>query len=135
MIEGLGSLSVLTDLIARVRAGEGAGEAMVEAVRATALLVPRSPDGTLPAADVGGIRWLFAFTSPAELAAWTLARGGDVDGDAEQEYLTILGRRLLTVAPASADVPVGVAVDVAGAAPMLLPPMSGIVPAAFALDV
>ena len=121
-------MSDLTDLIERVRAGagRGEGEAMVEAFRTTVVLVPLEPDGLLTAADVGGIRWVFAFTSPAELAAWTLARGGD--GDAEQPYLTTLGRRLLTVAP------VGVALDVAGDRPMLLPPMRGIVPDELALD-
>jgi len=119
-------LSDLTDLIERVRAGRGDGEAMVEAFRTTVVLVPLEPGGGLSAADAGGIRWVFAFTSPAALAAWTLARGGD--GASEQPYLTTLGRRLLTVAP------VGVALDVAGDRPMLLPPMRGIVPDELALD-
>jgi hypothetical protein len=117
-------LSDLTDLIERVRAGEGVGDAMVEAFRTTPVLIPREPDGRVPAAGAGGIRWVFAFTSPAELAAWTLAHGGD----AEQPYLTTLGRRLLTVGR------VGVALDVAGDRPMLLPPMRGIVSDEFALD-
>ena len=122
-------MSDLTDLIERVRAGEGAGEAMVEAFRTTVVFAPRERDGRIAAADAGGIRWIFAFTSPAELAAWTLARGGD--GDAEQPYITVLGRRLLTV---DAGRPLGVALDVAGARPMLLPPMRGIVPDELALD-
>jgi hypothetical protein len=126
-------MSVLTDLIARTRAGDGlAGEEMVSAFRDAVLLVPQDPAGRLAAADSGGIRWLFAFTSPAELAAWAVASGRD--GDVEQGYLTILGRRLLDVAPAGAEGPVGVAIDVAGTQPMLLPPMRGIVPAEFALD-
>ena len=125
-------MSDLTDLIERVRAGGGDGEAMVEAFRTTVVLAPLGPGGRLTAADAGGIRWVFAFTSPDELAAWTLARGGD--GEAAQDYVTILGRRLLTVAPAGADRPVGVALDVAGERPMLLPPMRGIVPDELALE-
>ncbi|MGW4525930.1 SseB family protein [Amycolatopsis sp. NPDC004378] len=125
-------MSELTRLIERVRAGADTGGAMVESFRTTVVLAPLAPGGRLAAADAGGIRWVFAFTSPAELAAWVLARGGD--GDAAQDYVTILGRRLLTVAPASADRPVGVALDVAGDRPMLLPPMRGIVPDELALD-
>lgn len=125
-------MSDLTGLIERVRTGAHAGAAMVEAFRTTVVLVPLGPGGRLAAADAGGIRWIFAFTSPADLAAWVLARGGD--GDAAQDYVTIRGRRLLTVAPASADRPVGVALDVAGDRPMLLPPMRGIVPGELALD-
>ena len=125
-------MSDLSDLVETVRAGGGAGAAMVDAFRATPVLVPRDRTGRLAAADAGGIRWVFAFSTPAELARWALARGGD--GDAEQPYVTILGRRLLTVAPAAADRPVGVALDVAGDRPMLLPPMRGIVPDELALD-
>lgn len=125
-------MSDLTGLVERVRGGEAAGAAMVERFRDTAVLVPLDGRGRLAAADAGGIRWVFAFTTPAELAAWVLARGGD--GDAEQRYVTVLGRRLLTVAPASHDGPVGVALDVAGDRPMLLPPMRGIVADDLALD-
>jgi hypothetical protein len=129
---GVTEMSDLTDLVERVRAGDGAGAAMVQAFRTTVVLAALGRDGRVAAADAGGIRWVFAFTSPAELAAWTLARGGD--GDTALEYVTILGRRLLTVAPAGAARPVGVALDVAGGRPMLLPPMRGIVPGEFALD-
>ncbi|WP_410668491.1 SseB family protein [Amycolatopsis sp. cmx-4-68] len=125
-------MSDLTDLVERVRAGDGGGEAMVQAFRTAVLLAALGRDGRLAAADAGGIRWVFAFTSPAELAAWTLARGGD--GDTAQDYVTVLGRRLLTVAPAAAGRPTGVALDVAGERPMLLPPMRGIVPDELALD-
>ncbi|SFW46596.1 SseB family protein [Amycolatopsis australiensis] len=125
-------MSDLCDLVERVRAGGDAGAAMVEEFRRTAVLVPRDRAGRLAAADAGGIRWVFAFTAPAELARWALARGGD--GGTGQDYVTILGRRLLTVAPAAAGRPAGVALDVAGGRPMLLPPMRGIVPDDFALD-
>jgi hypothetical protein len=53
-------------------------------------------------------------------------------------YWTVLGSRLLDVAvPAAvteARIPTGVAVDVGGVRPLLLPPVSGIVPGPVAVD-
>ena len=115
----------LTELVARVRAGDGAGAAMVAAFRDTVVLVPQEESRTLAAGDAGGIRWLFAFTSEAELARWALARGAD--GASSQAYVSVLGRRLLRSGA-------GVALDVAGQAPMLLPPVRGIVPDELAVD-
>ncbi|WP_307853147.1 SseB family protein [Kitasatospora sp. RG8] len=77
-------------------------------------------------AGEGGLRWIFAFTSEEELAAFARVKGVPVDG---LPYLTVLD-----VAVAGLGVAGGVALDVAGAEPMLFPPMRGIVPDEVALD-
>jgi hypothetical protein len=125
-------LSILVDRIRRVRSGAESGEAMIEAFRDAVLLVPQAPDGTLMAADSDGICWLLAFSGKAELATWVLTRGGD--GEAEHGYLSVRGDRLLDVAVPATGVPTGVAIDVAGEQPMLLPPVRGVVPASAAVD-
>lgn len=72
--------------------------------------------------DQGGIRWIYAFTTPTELADFLLARG---EGEAEVGYLTVRGDRLLDVAVPALGVPGGVAVDVAGDRPVLFPAVPG----------
>ncbi len=57
-----------------------------------------------------------------------------VDSAAEQAYLTVRGSRLLDVAIPGLGIPAGVAIDVAGAQPMLLPPVTGIVREEVAVD-
>ncbi|MGA9309507.1 MAG: hypothetical protein WBV74_03945 [Pseudonocardiaceae bacterium] len=84
------------------------------------------------AGDCGDVRWLYGFTTPAELAAWVVARGGD--GDVEHGYVTVRGSRLLDVAVREVGVPAGIAIDAAGSRPMLLPPVRGIVPDDVAVD-
>ncbi|MFB7665846.1 SseB family protein [Kitasatospora sp. NPDC056138] len=104
---------------------------LVGEFRSSVLLVPRTSEGLLWTGDEGGLRWIFAFSSEAELTAFARARqfGGD-----RLDYLTVYGSRLLDVAVPALGVPGGVAVDVAGKQPMLFPPMRGIVPDAVALD-
>lgn len=121
----------LRDHIARVRAGTGDANAMVAAFRQTVLLVPQTLDGSVIGADLGGVWWLYAFTTSEELAAWVVAEGGD--GDARQSYMGVLGRRLLDEAVPDVGQPAGIAIDVAGPQPMLLPPVHGIVPDAVAV--
>ncbi|GAB2722484.1 SseB family protein [Kitasatospora kifunensis] len=82
------------------------------------------------AGDVGGVRWLYVFTGEAGLARFASARGLV----APVEYLTVYGARLLDVAMPALGVPAGVALDVAGPAPFLLPPVVGVVPDAVAVD-
>ena len=124
-------MSELRDHIAGVRAGQGDAKAMLAAFRDTVLLVPHSADGAVVAGAFGGLQWLYAFTTAAELAAWVVASGGDAT--AEQPYLSVLGSRLLDMAVPSVGRPAGVAIDVAGEQPMLLPPVHGIVPDAVAV--
>lgn len=111
--------------IARVRSGAGDGESLVAAFRDAVVLLPQTADGPVAAGDYGGLRWVYAFTTEAELASWVVARGGDAT--AEQPYVTVRGSRVLEALPL-VGVPAGIAIDVAGAAPMFLPPVRGVVP-------
>ncbi len=93
--------------------------------------MPQTEDGLVWTGDEGGIRWIYAFSSEAELTAFARAR--DYPG-AELRYLTVYGSRLLDVAVPALGRACGVALDVASAQPMVFPPMRGIVPDAVALD-
>ncbi|MGW2558202.1 SseB family protein [Streptomyces sp. NPDC001514] len=118
--------------IAAVREGRGDPGRLLGEFRRTAVLVP-VVDGGLMSGESGGIRWIYAFTDEAALARFVLARGGA--GDAEHDYLSILGARLLDAVIPSLNGPTGVAVDVADEdASMMFPPVSGIVPDAVAVD-
>nr|WP_051654102.1 hypothetical protein [Kitasatospora cheerisanensis] len=104
---------------------------MVAEFRSSAVVVPQDADGALWAGDEGGVRWIHAFTDEAELAAFAGARGFT---GSEIPYLTVLGSRLLDVAVPAAGVPCGVALNAAGAQPMLFPPVRGVVPDASSVD-
>lgn len=106
--------------------GTGDGQLLVAAFRDAVLLLPQTGGDSVAAGDYGGLRWLYAFTSEAELASWVVAREGDAA--AEQRYVTVLGSRVLDTALPEVGVPAGVAVDVAGAQPLFLPPVRGVVP-------
>lgn len=114
-------MTELTALVGRVRAGRGGADEMVATFRDTIVYVPTDRTGDPVAGTVGDIAWLYAFTSREELSRWAVARG---EGGTEVRYLTTRGHRLLD-APATR--PTGVALDVAGTAPMLLPPVPGVV--------
>ncbi|KOX00233.1 hypothetical protein ADK65_15480 [Streptomyces sp. NRRL B-1140] len=105
---------------------------LLEAFRDTAVLVPLRDGGWLTA-DFGGIRWILAFSDESALSRYALARD---EADREWTYQTVLGARLLDVAVPEAGVPCGVALDAADGAEhaLLLPPLTGIVPDAFAVD-
>ncbi|MFB7372622.1 hypothetical protein ACFC0D_22555 [Streptomyces sp. NPDC056222] len=149
--------AALAERIAERRAGRGDPRDMVGELRRALLLVPVDSRG-LWTAELGGVRWICAFTDEASLARFARARGAHVpeeaavpersDGpersDAPEgpaagppwEFAELRGARLLDeIIPAMA-VPAGVAVDIAdpdGA--MLFPPAHGIVPDAVAVDV
>lgn len=105
---------------------------LLEIFRDTAVLVPLRDGGWLTA-DFGGIRWILAFSDEPALSRYALARD---EADREWTYQAVLGARLLDVAVPEAGVPCGVALDAADGAEhaLLLPPVTGIVPDAFALD-
>ncbi|KDN80171.1 SseB family protein [Streptomyces olindensis] len=105
---------------------------LLETFRDTAVLVPLYDGGWLTA-DFGGIRWILAFSDESALARYALARD---EADREWTYQTVLGARLLDLAVPKAGVPCGVALDAADGAEhaLLLPPVTGIVPDAFAVD-
>lgn len=135
--------------------GRGDGDRLLAAVRAAALYVPLAEgddegavkaDGAQEPAmcsgESDGVRWLYAFTSVTELERFARARveaGADPGwASGRVRYWTVLGSRLLDVAvPAAVTetrTPTGVAVDVGGIRPLLLPPVSGIVPDPTAVD-
>lgn len=106
--------------------------AALEAFRDTAVLVPIEDGGWLTV-DFGGVRWILAFSDEPALARYALARD---EGGEEWTYETVLGARLLDAAVPEAGVPCGVALDAADGAEhaLLLPPVAGIVPDAYAVD-
>ena len=124
--------SVLRSEIDLLRHGVGDAEALMGSLRRSVLYVPcageapADPENDVPRAvrsgDQDGIRWIYAFTTPTELADFLLARG---EGEAEVGYLTVRGDRLLDAAVPALGVPGGVAVDVAGDRPMLFPAVPG----------
>lgn len=101
-----------------VRGGVGNADGLRRSLRDSVLYVLRYGEDQLIAADQGGIRWIYAFTSERELAMFATGRGG---ADAEVDYLTVRGDRLLEDALPSLGVPAGVAIDVAGENPVLVP--------------
>ncbi|MFE6870237.1 SseB family protein [Kitasatospora sp. NPDC057692] len=121
----------LVHQVRMLRAGAGDPAVMLAQFRLSAVLVPRWGEDSVWTADGDGLRWILAFTSEAELAAWARAKGLPAEG---LPYLAVLGSRLLDVAVPGLGMPGGIALDVAGAEPMLFPPVRGIVPDAAALD-
>ncbi|MGF1425934.1 SseB family protein [Kitasatospora sp. LaBMicrA B282] len=109
----------LSERLAALHAGQVDGPGLVRELRAALVLLP-TQDGEPVAGDAEGVRWLYAFTGEDALARFATARG--ISG--EVEYLWVRGSRVLDVAlPALAApaAPVGLALDVAGPAPFLLP--------------
>ena len=118
--------------IAQVRAGRGNPAALVGELRRAVLLVP-VVDGGLMTADLGGVRWIHAFTDEPALARFAMARGA---GPGEEwEYRAVLGARLLDAVIPALGGPAGIAVDAADEeSSMLFPPVREIVPDAVAVD-
>ncbi|MDX3576660.1 hypothetical protein [Streptomyces sp. FL07-04A] len=111
---------------------------LLEEFRQTAVLVPLGdgpgPDSErgLLTADLGGVRFILAFSDEQALSRYALARG---EYHREWAYQTILGARLLDVAVPAAGVPCGVALDCAdGPDGAVFPPVSGVVPDEVAVD-
>lgn len=103
--------------IGAVRAGFGDPTALKSTLDAALLLVPIDADHNLLSLRLNSVSWVPVFSSTRELAEFGARRG---EGDRDWEYLTIRGSRLLTVLE-EAYPPPGLAIDVAGDAPMLLP--------------
>ncbi|MFI1503243.1 hypothetical protein [Streptomyces sp. NPDC020597] len=111
---------------------------LLEEFRQTAVLVPLGdgpgPDSErgLLTADLGGVRFILAFSDGQALSRYALARG---EYHREWAYQTILGSRLLDVAVPAAGVPCGVALDCAdGPDGAVFPPVAGVVPDEVAVD-
>lgn len=100
-----------------VRGGLGDPAALRTALRESVLFLLPWEDGESVAGAVrDGIRWVYAFSSETELARHAVLRGAAED--VEVPYLTVSGERLLD---GPGDVPRGLAIDVAGTNPFLLP--------------
>ncbi|MFF2146372.1 SseB family protein [Kitasatospora sp. NPDC058190] len=114
-----------------LRAGAGDPAVLLAQFRLSAVLVPLWGAEAVWTADERGLRWILAFSSEEELAVFVRSKDLPLAGF---PYLTVLGSRLLDVAVPGLGVPGGIALDVAGGEPMLLPPVRGIVPDEVALD-
>ncbi|MGQ5639738.1 MULTISPECIES: hypothetical protein [unclassified Streptomyces] len=107
--------------------------ALLGRFRRTAVLVPVDGQDAPLVADLGGIRWILAFSNEASLARYAVARG---EGDREWPYQRWLGARLLDAAVPAVGVPCGVALDAGSEGEgVLFPPVAGIVPDAAAVDI
>jgi hypothetical protein len=102
------------------------------------------PLGTLPGpngeeapltVDMGGVRWIIAFTGEAALARYAVARR---EGGREWRYWGVWGAALLDAAVptvAESGMPCGVLVNAAdGEQGWVLPPVAGVVPEEVAAD-
>ncbi|WP_225804780.1 hypothetical protein [Streptomyces sp. NK15101] len=136
----MGGATVLAERIAERRAGLGDPRELVGELRRALVLVPVDSGG-LWTAELGGVRWICAFTDEAALARFARARSlapGSRADDATRtwDYAALRGARLLDEVVPALGVPAGVAVDIAdpeGA--MAFPPVRGIVPDDVAIDV
>jgi len=127
---------------AQVRARRHRFHARLGEFRRSQVLVPLGalpgPDRAAEApltVDMGGVRWILAFTGEAALARYAVARG---EGEREWRYRGVWGAALLDAAVptvAESGVPCGVLVDAAdGDRGLVLPPVMGVVPEDVAVD-
>jgi hypothetical protein len=143
---GLGAAVQLTDLVAaeeqvrkEVAAAAPEFSAFLDGFRHRAVLVPFDDQGAICSAELGGIRWILAFSDEKALARF--AKGGsdpsigvrqpaavEEDGEKGWDYRKVLGWRLLDNVIPAAGRPCGVALDAGSAKGKVLPPVSGIVP-------
>lgn len=124
-------ISSLAAQIVAVHDGQGDPGRLMAGFRDTILLVPLGPRTTVLTSNSGGLRWILAFTSQSELARYSVARD---EADQERRYITARGDRILDEFLPAVDPPCGVAIDIAGDRPMMLPPVRGIVADAIAVD-
>lgn len=119
-MKGLGSDSFTRRLLVEmsaVRAGFADKKALQTAFAEALLVLPVAGEQhDLLAADHSGISWVLAFTSMREFASYGRTQGA---GDRQWDYLTCRGNRLRDIVSGTSR---GIALDVAGKAPLLLPP-------------
>ncbi|WUS13670.1 hypothetical protein OG693_03110 [Streptomyces sp. NBC_01259] len=123
--------AALAERIAERRSGVGDPRALVGEMRRSLLLVPVA-DERLWSVRMGGVRWICGFTDETALARFALHHG---PGDRPMDYAVLLGARIVDeIVPALGE-PAGLAVDIATEdGSMFFPPVTGIVPEAFAVD-
>nr|WP_240969355.1 hypothetical protein [Streptomyces sp. HNM0575] len=136
----------MTDLVAaeqqvRKEAAAAAPEftAFLDGFRHRAVLVPFDDQGGLWSAELGGIRWILAFSDEKTLTRFA-KKGSDpaagirqpatseTEGETGWDYRKVLGWRLLDSVIPAAGRPCGVALDAGSAKGKVLPPVAGIVP-------
>lgn len=101
------------------RGALGNAEALKRAVHDSVLYVlPLGEEGLMCSA-MGGVEWVLAFSSVAEVARYALAKGADPAE--EVDYLSVTGEHLVEQVLPGWGRPAGVAFDVAGAEPFLMP--------------
>ncbi|MEU9446338.1 hypothetical protein AB0D42_36910 [Streptomyces sp. NPDC048304] len=110
--------------------------AVLGAFRHRRVLVPYGTNGAALTVELYGVRWLLAFTDEWALARYARARG---EGDRSWRYRMVWGAAVLDAGvPAvagAAGLPCGVLVDAGdGERGLVLPPVTGIVPEAVAVD-
>jgi hypothetical protein len=81
-------------------------------------IAPEDARNSVLTTEFRGINWLYAFSGEAELARFGRTAGR---GDRPQPYLTARGSLLWDAVLPTMDEPAGIAVDVAGERPVLLP--------------
>jgi hypothetical protein len=134
----------LADLVAaeqqvRVDAAAGKQEFLdfLEEFRHTAVLVPFDDQGALWSAEVGGIRWILAFSDEGALARLARSRRNpDLrrpavkadEGTEAWDFRKVRGSRLLDSVIPAVGRPCGVALDAGSKGGTVLPPVAGIVP-------
>ena len=105
---------------------------VIECFRDTTVLVPVERGEGFLTADVGGVRWIYAFTDEVAVARFHMLQGGT---QGKLDCISVLGWRLLDVVIPAVGVPCGVALDVGSEGEgVLFPPVVGIVPDAAAVD-
>lgn len=112
-------------------AGTRSAADLLATIRRAVLFLPISDADEVFVGDARGLGWVYAFTSLPELARFARARNA---GDQSWPYVSMRGAMVLDHVLASAPRPCGVAIDVAGAHPMLLPPIVGVVADAAAVS-
>lgn len=101
------------------RGGLANAEALKRAVHDSVLYVlPLGEDG-LMCSTLEGIEWVLAFTSVADVARYAVAKGAAADE--EVDYLGVSGARLVEQVLPGWGKPTGVALDIAGPEPFLMP--------------
>ncbi|MEU7765084.1 hypothetical protein AB0B25_08170 [Nocardia sp. NPDC049190] len=112
--------AVLRSEIAAFYAGFGQPEALMAAFSDAVVVVALTDDDRLLVSEFGGVDWVCAFTSVEEFAHYQVARGVALDG--EYRYHALLGRRIMDEITARCARPTGIAIDIAGVAPIAFPP-------------
>ncbi|WP_067885251.1 SseB family protein [Nocardia vaccinii] len=119
-MKGLGSGSCTRRLLVEmsaVRSGFADKKALQSTFADALLVLPVAGEQhDLLTADHSGVSWVLAFTSVREFALYGRAQGAD---DRQWDYLTCRGSRLRDIVSGASR---GIALDVAGQAPLLLPP-------------